>query len=344
MKRKASSLTEEVFDSFMANSQCKVVKEIEETAKKPCKETKHHEVNLSDKDSDYGGSEYDTGEATTFKMLFEKTQVCDIEFVECCQQAGLIAQSSICTKCREEMSLFGNQTSYDGAVWKCPRCFTSKEIRENTWLQDIRQIRLKDVVLILYCWSRNYPEQLCQHEMDLAELSLVPFLYKKCQKLSTEYFNNEISNIGGAGQVVEIEQFQTSSGLHIIGGVERLNMKKVFFRVLSETWTRDDLITALADNISTGSVLHCLNQTLLDIIGPIGFKYLDKVWSLKVDRSTDLDSPIVPSLWALFERLIQEKDYTQNNLVEFLFRRRMESNRDPFLFLLSTISSLHPPS
>ncbi|KAF6197954.1 hypothetical protein GE061_007697 [Apolygus lucorum] len=282
------------------------------------------------------------GEVTTLKMLLLRCLDSDLDFIECCQHVGLIAPNQQCT-CETQMIVSLASDALDGGEWKCPSCHTTRGIREGTWLEDVRTIKLKDVVIGLYCWSRNYPEQLCQHEMDLREVSYVPFLYKKCQQLTTEFINNEISNIGRPGEVVEIEQFQTQAGLHVVGGVERNNYKNVFFRVLPENWNRDDLVTAIVDQISYGSILHTKDTVLLDILAPDGIKYLEKYWGLKMDLRSNCESPLVTSLWALFERLIAEKDYTQNNLLEFLMRRRMESTRDPFLFLLEVITSLHPP-
>ncbi|XP_014250728.1 uncharacterized protein LOC106667353 [Cimex lectularius] len=333
MKKKMS---EECFDSIMAKAQesGQISKEVDNS------DVKHE----SDKDSDYGGSDYDTGEATTFRMLVEKTQVSDAEFVECCQQVGLISTTQICS-CGSTMCLYHSDI-IDGVEWKCAPCGKQRALKDGTWLEEIRQIRLKDIILVLYCWARNYPEPLCQHEMDLTDVSvsIVPMIYKKCKKLCSEYFEDEVSNIGTPGEVVEIEEFQTPTGLHIVGGVERNNMKNVFFRVLPENWNRDDLCTAIADNIVSGTIIHCHNTTVLEILGSVGLRYLDKVWKLKVVGTGDCDSPLVTSLWALFERLILDKDYTQSNLVEFLFRRRMETHRDPFLFLLNVIAVLHPPS
>lgn len=328
-------MNEENFDSLMEKARQEGM----------LKEDEYHWKPESDKDSDYGGSDYTSCGPTTFRMLIEKTQIRDIEFIECCQQVGVIATSSVCSKCSVSMILVEVEDSLDGVEWRCSRCCAQRAVRQGTWFEDIRQVRLKDIILILYCWARNYPELLCQHEMDLIEPTpVVPLLYKKCHKLSSEYFSNEISSIGGTGEVVEIEEFSTPTGLHIIGGVERHNMKNVFFRVLPENWTRDDLVTAIADNIDTGTVLHFQNSTLLEILGDVGLKYLEVVWGLGVETSPDPDNPMVTSLWALFERLFQEKDYTQISIVEFLFRRRMEASKDPFLFLLSIISRLYPPS
>ncbi|XP_073973264.1 uncharacterized protein isoform X1 [Rhodnius prolixus] len=334
MKRKPS-MTEENFDKIMASAQT------EEILKDEDNESKAE----SDKDSDYGGSDYDTGEATTFRMLIEKTQVSDREFMEACQTAGLIAHTRSCTTCSAApaMALEDCPASLDGVEWKCLQCGNRLPIREGTWVEDVRQIRMKDIILILYCWSRNYPEHLCQHEMDLVEVSLVPFIYKKCQKLCSEYFNHEISNIGGPNTIVEIEEFQTPAGLHIVGGVEKHNLKNVFFRVLPENWTRDDLCTAIADNITSGTNIHCHNQTIVEILGTVGVRYLSRVWGLALDTSATCDSPLVASLWALFERLISDQDYTEHSLLQFLYRRRMEVFRDPFLATVHIISKIHPP-
>lgn len=63
----------------------------------------------------------------------------------------------------------------------------------------------------------------------------------------------------------------------MVGGVERDNMKNVFYRVLPENWTIDDLLTALIDHIAYGSVLHNTNPALSDVMGADASRYLDKV-------------------------------------------------------------------
>lgn len=329
-------MTEENFDLLMAKAST------DGTLKEDELSQNQEKSNESDDDSDYGGSDYEAEQPTTFRMLFEKMQVRDIEFIESCQLAGVIAKSSTCSSCSKSMCLVEVEDSLDGVEWLCPSCFVQKAVRQGSWFEDIRQARLKDIILILYCWSRNYPEYLCQHEIDLGEIRVVPKLYNKCYELSSEYFNNEISSIGSKGEVVEIEEFATPTGLHVIGGVERRNMKHVFFRVLPENWTRDDLVTAIADNIAFGTVLHFQNSTLLQILGDTGLKYLEQVWGLGVETSRDPDNPMVTSLWTLFEKLFRDKDFTESSIVEFLFRRRMEASKDPFLFLLSIIAKLHP--
>ncbi|BET00505.1 protein Hydra magnipapillata [Nesidiocoris tenuis] len=279
---------------------------------------------------------------TTLIMILRCTLEPNLDFIEHCQQVGLIAPSQQCT-CGSQMDVVANNAALDGGEWRCLECSARRSIREGTWLEDVRTTSLKEVVIGLYCWSWNYPEHLCKHEMSIRDISFIYFLYKKCQQLTIEYFRNEIGNIGGPGKVVEIEQFQTQSGLHVVGGVERDNMKNVFYRVLPENWTIDDLLTALIDHIAYGSVLHNTNPALSDVMGADASRYLDKIWGLKYDTTSNCESPLVTSLWALFEHLIAEKDYTEESLLEFLMRRRMESARDPFLFLLEVIGTLHPP-
>ncbi|CAB0014796.1 unnamed protein product [Nesidiocoris tenuis] len=149
--------------------------------------------------------------------------------------------------------------------------------------------------------------------------------------------NNEALD-GGEWRCLECSARRSiREGLHVVGGVERDNMKNVFYRVLPENWTIDDLLTALIDHIAYGSVLHNTNPALSDVMGADASRYLDKIWGLKYDTTSNCESPLVTSLWALFEHLIAEKDYTEESLLEFLMRRRMESARDPFLFLLEVI-------
>lgn len=237
------------------------------------------------------------------------------------------------------------EDSLDGVEWICSTCPFQKAVTAGSWLEDVCHVRLKEIIPILYCWSRNYPNLLCYHEMvELVEFSNVCLLYEKCQKLSLQYFNNEISSIGAKEEVVEIEVFHSPSDLHVIGGVERKNKKNVFFRVLPENWTRDDLVTAIVDNIAFGTTLNFQSSLLLDILDEAGVEYLKLEWGISVERSQATVNPIVTSLWVLFETIFENKAYSESSLVEFLFRRRMEAERDPFLFLLSVIAKLHAPS
>ncbi|KAL1116842.1 hypothetical protein AAG570_005312 [Ranatra chinensis] len=279
-------------------------------------------------------------------MLLERMQASDAEFIECCQQAGLIGTSQSCPSGCGAMRLVCCTAGAGGGGghWKCLGCGAYRALGTGTWIYETSPLLgLKPAVLTLYFWTWGYPVVAVCHEAE-APPSLVVPLYARCSRVCSDYFRNEVSNVGGPGESVELVRFETPGGLIVLGGMElRSKMNPVFFRVLPARPSRDDVISAIVDNVASGTTIHC-GKDIMETLGLVGTDYLQKMWKLYLEPKQN-ESALIKSTWEEYEVSLPpgtSPRYTPKSLDEFLFRKRMAASRDPFLYFLAIVSTIYP--
>jgi len=151
----------------------------------------------------------------------------------------LLKNQMECTTCNVSCSLQVYNQGVDGKRWACPDCGFRKSIRIGSFFTR-SHLPLHQIILLMYCFALDYPQNLTQHETGIQHASTIMDWFSFCRKEICVHMGNNADEIGGMdvmGEpiIVEIDESkyfhrkyhrgQWREGHWVFGGVERSSGK-----------------------------------------------------------------------------------------------------------------------
>lgn len=280
-------------------------------------------------------------------MLFDKVRTPDIDFYDACLEIGLLNSSNgTCLVCNIDSILIETDSNVDRLIQQCHNCNSEWSIRRDSWVEEI-DISLKESILIIYCWCKNYPLNLTLHEIG-TDRDVISEIFDKCSGVADIYFQNQLSNIGGPDKTVVADIF-TYNDRSILGCFES-DTKNTFYTLLSGGYDRNLILTLLIDNLSKGTKLFSKeNSQLSKVVDKECVSFLKESWDIDFKMESALSTECLILRWTEFDHLLPPADnlnpaYSGTNadsiLQSALFRDRMDNSHDSFLFFLAVVSTL----
>uniref|UniRef100_A0A1X7VK15 Uncharacterized protein n=1 Tax=Amphimedon queenslandica TaxID=400682 RepID=A0A1X7VK15_AMPQE len=117
-------------------------------------------------------------------------------------------------KCRQGRLRHARDTSYksDGHCW---RCKGKVSIRQGSWF-DHSKLTLEQIIEI-YFWFKELPNKLTEEECVISNKSVVDW-YNFCREVCATIIEEELTQIGGVREVIEIDESKLLSESTTRGG------------------------------------------------------------------------------------------------------------------------------
>jgi hypothetical protein len=154
----------------------------------------------------------------------------------------ILKKSRACLQCNSSMY-------QEKKIFRCinRQCHKSISIFANTFFTR-NKITCSDAMLIGYLWLSNVNYTVIQNVTNHNSNTIIKYI-KLFRELVIKTLNNNDQMIGNRGVIVEIDESLFSNkkgepGIWIIGGVERSEKKKCFFKVIKnrDTKTIKDIV------------------------------------------------------------------------------------------------------
>lgn len=278
-------------------------------------------------------------------------------------ERGLLKNSHDCPTCQQPCRLVAHAGSIDGKRWKCRDCDFVKSIRHGSFFSG-SHLSLKQIILIIYCWSHDMPQTLIKHEAsvdsDTTAVDWCNFLREECEV----WINNNPDVIGGMDEngqpiIVEIDESkyfhrkyhrgQWREGHWVFGGVERDSGKCFMLEVPDRT--AGTLEPLIVQHILPGS--HIMSDGWASYANIANIQNGIYIHSVVVhDRhfvdpdDPDVHTQTVENMWMRAKRKLRRQFGTSRELFpsylhEFVFRNKF-INDDMFWVMLVTIAANYP--
>lgn len=91
----------------------------------------------------------------------------NLEALKWLARRRLVANTMACERCREACSINRYGESTDGYRWYCKECGTRKTVRAGSFFS-LSRLTLENLILLMYCWARDFPQKDIRHECGLA--------------------------------------------------------------------------------------------------------------------------------------------------------------------------------
>ena len=142
-----------------------------------------------------------------------------------CRDKLLLPREAFCPECRSIMKECGHKCE-DGTIWRCSkqvegvRHFRSLSIRHYS-LFEASKLSVKENLFLAYEWTADTSVVSVAHEFKVSKDAVIDF-YKQCRSIVAADVDRRAGELlGGAGQVVEIDECQLGRRKHQRGRVPR---------------------------------------------------------------------------------------------------------------------------
>ena len=108
----------------------------------------------------------------------------------------LLKNSCPCHVCSVPMSYINHADITEGKTWYCKFCKTRKSIRVNSFFTP-SNLTLKQIVLIMYGWSRDFPLQDVAFDAGVNHIKTMTDWGNFIRDLCSKWVENEAHEIGG---------------------------------------------------------------------------------------------------------------------------------------------------
>ena len=151
------------------------------------------------------------------------------------RRRGLIGDFSDedCGKCRTGRMKLVKDSSYgkDGHCWRCSnrKCNSKVRIRRGSWFEK-SHLLISQVLLLTYFWVYECNQKYVMHECAIAPHTVVYWFYF-CREVCAIILEEESTQIGGPGEVVEVDESKFGKrkynrgrrvdGVWVFGGIDR---------------------------------------------------------------------------------------------------------------------------
>jgi hypothetical protein len=231
----------------------------------------------------------------------------------------------------------------DGKIWRCRKTVsgqrhqTSTSLRHHSYFSQ-SNLALKEAIYLLYEWSVNTPLATASYELAISEKTVAGF-YKSCRQTSSLAVETRLSvQIGGEGDVVEIDECQLGRRkahrgripreVWVLGGLVRgSNPVRCFLEVVRSR-NAETLLEVIQRRVHQSS--HICNNGWAAYSALRSLGYTHNV----VNHSENFISPFdvtvhtqnIENFWCCLRRFLRSKGtYTRRNLSgymnEFIYRK-----------------------
>ncbi|XP_065642327.1 uncharacterized protein LOC136073956 [Hydra vulgaris] len=279
-------------------------------------------------------------------------------------QRKLIKNSLYCNHCNRPFGLNACQNTQDGYRWYCKECKQRQSVRNCSFFTRSK-LSLKQIVIFIYCWSRDMSLKDIQHEAFMSSLNHTLVDWGNfCRDICEEEIETNPNVVGGINHdgtpvIVEIDESkffhckyhrgQWCSGHWVFGGVER-NSGKCFLvevpdrsaetlqemilryilpgtHIVSDGWASYGGI----ENIQDGIYSHAVIVHERHFVDPL---------------DEEVHTQNVENLWMRVRRKLQRQfgtseDLFTSYLYEFIWRQRFK-NFSLFSAFISCLSRQYP--
>lgn len=278
-----------------------------------------------------------------------------------CMKEGLIANKYECPTCGEDMQLVEKKDGVDGFKWQCERAVNKKKhtvnrsVRKGSWF-DASKLGMDDILIITRAWVEAYENHQISR-LTRVDANIVADWMSFCQEVCLFACVGESTNLGGDGEIVEIESLLGKRNYNkdngkpmddewVFGGVQ--NDNKYFFEVVPHKG-KDILLEIIQRRIFPGTVVISDCWETYKCLKDERFK------SFSVNQKVTFKNPVtgasannVEGLWSSIRRKLHKKKQVEkifdSNLAEFMWRRRHKNDPDLlFKSFLKAIVNLYPP-
>lgn len=256
----------------------------------------------------------------------------------------LIINTCLCNICHMPARLVAYSRGVDGYQWSCQGCSFGKSVRDGSFFTK-SHLSLKQILIMIYCWSSDFPQSLIQHEAGINKSTVVDwcnFLREECEKYMARHF----SQIGGMdilGQpiVVEIDESkyfhrkyhrgQWNEGHWVFGGIERISGKCFLVEVPDRS--EATLTTEIVAHILPGSHIISDGWSAYANISRIANGIYTHCSVIHQENFVDQDDPEIhtqniENMWMRAKRKLKRQFGTSRTLFpsflhEFAFRNEI---------------------
>ncbi|XP_047143060.1 male abnormal protein mab-31 [Hydra vulgaris] len=279
-------------------------------------------------------------------------------------QRKLIKNNFFCNPCNRHFTLNAYKRTVDGYCWYCKECKRRRSVRDGSFFTRSK-LSFKQIILFIYCWSRDMQLKDIQHEARLSSVNhtLVDwgnFCRDVCE-VEIETNPNVVGGINNDGTaiVVEIDESkffhrkyhrgQWRPGHWVFGGIERGSGKCFLVELPDRTAeTLQDMILRYIlpgthivsddwasyggiENLQNGIYSHAVVVHERNFVDPLD----DEVHTQNVEN-----------LWMRVKRKLRRQFGTSEDLFtsylhEFIWRQRFK-NFPLFSAFISCISRQYP--
>jgi hypothetical protein len=280
--------------------------------------------------------------------------------IEWCRERGLLSNHQTCPTCGEDMKI-ENHKCNDSEIWRCRKMVLGTKhdcklsIRSGSVFEG-SNLSIREILFILYEWAVQSPAHMTGYELSISQPTVCSW-YLMFRRIVSTFMETRLSGqIGGPGDVVEIDECQVGRRKHHRG------------RRSNEVWLFGAIVrNAVRPRIIIQKIRRRNRQTLEPLIERhihISSRVISDGWSAYsglqalgynhsvVNHSKNFVSPEditthtqnIENLWRCLRRFLnQRSSYSRRHLsgyiTEFIFRKRFI---DPFETMISAIESQYP--
>ena len=301
----------------------------------------------------------DIGYGEFFHKYFGETKL----VIDLAQEHGLILNNVNCQKCQNPCRLDYRPTRKD---FRCDRtlkvhnrkkrCNFSLSVFINTWFSR-SHIDIETNVLFVNLYLRDYfAYQVASDELKLSHKTITDWASFCREVLVSWALKNSVEQIGGEGEIVEIDESKFGKtkynvgrviqGQWVFGGVCRNT--RDFFMVPVETRDAKTLLAIIKDKIKEGTTIISDCWKSYDCLSQEGFQHLTVNHSMNfVDPKTAAHTNTIERRWreakAKVPRFGRRKYHFVGYLARALFLMRYQEANRRFHHFLEAAAALYPP-
>ncbi|KAK3921779.1 putative transposase-like protein [Frankliniella fusca] len=287
------------------------------------------------------------------RKLYAKEAVSDLEYIKWLQDIGLLGKGYVCPKCGDDMKLLAKAALSDGYAWRCCKkaCKCVRSIRKGTWFSESK-LSLRNIVMLTYMWCEQFTQKQVKKELGVADHTVVDW-YNFCRELCFEVATTMSEQIGGPGEVVEVDESCFSKRKYnrgrkrvsqqwVFGGIQRGSNK--CFLVCVEKRDAKTLVPIIEKYIAPGTTIYSDCWKAYSSLNRRGYRHLTVNHKLTF-KDGDVCTNTVEGMWAHAKRLFpvsRKKELISSYLGEFVFRKMCED--DMFKVFVEKVAVIYKPA
>lgn len=245
--------------------------------------------------------------------------------------------------------------------WRCAKntCRIDIQLRTNTWLEHSR-LGYDKVLVFIYCWSHKLTTlEFCERELGMNHNTVIDWNNYLREVCAAKLLANPIV-IGGPGLTVEIDESVFAKRKYNVGRVPKQQWvfggvcreTKECFLYAVENRSADTLMPIIIENIAPGTLIISDQWKSYN-----GIRNCNKEYNhLTVNHSKNFIDPesgahtnTVERMWGVTKKAFRKRfgNHSQmldSYLCEFMWRKRLPDQANPFRAILDDIALFWPPN
>ena len=226
-------------------------------------------------------------------------------------------------------------------------------IRRGSWF-DHSKLTMGQVLELTYFWVKELPNKTTEEECAISNKSIVDW-YNFCREVCATIIEEESTQIGGVGEVVEIDESKFGKrkyhkgrrvdGVWVFGGIDRRTRQ--CFLVTVEDRSEATLIPIIQKYIKPGTTIMSDCWKAYTKLEQLGYKHGTVNHSVEfVNSATGDHTQTIESTWRSVKgslpRYGTQKHFYESYFAEYLFRHKyFTPDSDKFLTFLDKIKNVY---